>query len=220
MKPHRPRLVIADDHRLLVQGLQGMLEKRFDVVALAYTGAELLSVLRTVPADGLILDISLPDRNGIEMLPEIHAIQPGLRVLVVTMHVDRTLAEAALAAGASGFVPKDSRMDELETALEKILAGERYLSPRIPKTSHRVGLDAVHAGLSRVTPRQQQILGLIGQGKTSAEIGDALGLSANTITFHRARIRKILGLSSEWELGRFAILVYLAANEGGDAPAG
>lgn len=197
-----------------------MLNRSFHVVGLAYTGAELLDVLHTVPADGLLLDISLPDRNGIEMLPEIHAIQPGLRVLVVTMHVDRTLAEASLAAGAAGFVPKDSGMEELETAIEKVLAGERYLSPRIPKTSHRVGLGAVHASLSRVTPRQQQILSLIGQGKTSAEIGDTLGLSANTITFHRKRIRKLLGLASEWELGRFAILVHLATGEEGDAQPG
>jgi DNA-binding NarL/FixJ family response regulator len=218
MKPERPRLVIADDHRLMVEGLQQMLGRRFDVVGVAYAGDELLDLLHHTEADCLLLDLSLPGRNGLEILPDIRKLQPALRVLVLTMHVDRILAEAALAAGAMGFVPKDSAMEELERALGEVLAGRRYLSPRVPKLTHRVGLDAMHASLSRLTPRQQQILALLGQGRTSAEIGTQLGLSENTITFHRQRIRKILGLSSEWELTHFAILVHLAANIEGAPP--
>ena len=217
---HRPRLVIADDHRLLVQGLQQMLGRRFEIVGVAYAGDELLELLRRTPADGLVLDLSLPGRSGLDLLPDIRSLQPGLHVLVLTMHVDRILAEAALAAGATGFVPKDSSMDEVETALNEVLAGRRYLSPRIPKFSHRVGLDAIHSSLTRLTPRQQTILRLLGQGKTSAEIGHTLGLSESTITFHRHRIRKILGLTSEWELVRHAILVHLATSgDDEDAPA-
>jgi len=216
--PHRTRLVIADDHRLLVQGLQQMLGKRFDIVGVAYTGIELLDVLRSTPADCLVLDLSLPGRSGLDILPDIRTIQPDLKVLVLTMHVDRVLAEAALAAGATGFVPKDSGMEELDTALTEVLAGRRYLSPRVPKFTHRVGLDAEHPSLSQLTPRQEEILRLMGDGKSSAEIGEFLGLSENTITFHRARIRKILGLTSQWELARLAILVRLAAEE--EPPAG
>lgn len=218
MTPHRTRLVIADDHRLLVQGLQQMLGKRFDIVGVAYTGIELLDVLRSTPADCLVLDLSLPGRSGLDILPDIRTIQPDLKVLVLTMHVDRVLAEAALAAGATGFVPKDSGMEELDTALTEVLAGRRYLSPRVPKFTHRVGLDAEHPSLSQLTPRQEEILRLMGDGKSSAEIGEFLGLSENTITFHRARIRKILGLTSQWELARLAILVRLAAEDG--PPAG
>jgi DNA-binding NarL/FixJ family response regulator len=205
--------VIADDHRLLVQGLQKMLGRRFDIVGVAYAGDELLELLRTTPADCLLLDLSFPGRSGLDVLPDIQALQPDLRIVVLTMHVDRILAEAAFAAGALGFVPKDSGMEEVERALAEALAGRRYLSPRVPKFTHGVGLDATHLSLSRLTPRQQEILRLLGQGKTSAEIGDSLGLSENTITFHRARIRKILGLSSEWEMARFAILLHLAAAE-------
>jgi two-component system invasion response regulator UvrY len=210
----RPRLVIVDDHRLLVQGLQQLLGKQYDIVGVAYAGDELLELLRRTPADAVLLDLSLPGRGGLELLPEIRALQPELRVLVLTMHVDRILAEAALAAGATGFVPKDAGMEELRAALEAVLAGRRFLSERVPKISHRVGLDAVHASLSRLTPRQQTILRLIGEGRTSAEIGAKLGLSENTITFHRQRIRRLLGLASEWELVRHAILVQLAAGEG------
>ena len=213
MRHQRPRLVIADDHRLLVQGLQKMLGKRFHIVGVAYAGDELLGLLRNTTADCLLLDLSFPGRSGLDILPDIQALQPDLRIVVLTMHVDRILAEAALAAGALGFVPKDSGMEEVETALTEALAGRRYLSPRIPKLTHSLGLDATHLSLSRLTPRQQDILRLLGQGKTSAEIGDCLGLSENTITFHRASIRKILGLSSEWEMARFAILLRLSAAE-------
>ncbi len=213
MTAARPRLVIVDDHRLLVQGLQQMLGKRYDVVGVAYAGDELLELLRHTPADALLLDLSLPGRGGLELLPEIRALQPQLRVLVLTMHVDRILAEAALAAGAAGFVPKDAGMEELELALETVLEGKAFLSERVPPISHRVGLEAVHASLARLTPRQQTILGLIGKGKTSAEIADKLGLTESTITFHRQRIRKILGLTSEWELVRHAILVEVASRD-------
>lgn len=213
MKRERPRLVIADDHRLLVQGLQQMLSRRFEVVGVAYSGDELLELLRRVSADGLILDLSLPGRSGIDLLPDIRRAQPDLKVLVVTMHVDRILAEAALAAGATGFVPKDSGMEEVELGLREVLAGRRYLSPRIPRHSDRVGLDAIHASLAKLTPRQQTILRLIGEGHTSADIGAKLGLSEATITFHRQRIRKTLGLSSEWALVRHALLVHLAASD-------
>lgn len=213
MTRERPRLVIVDDHRLLVQGLQEMLGRRYDVVGVAYAGDELLELLRHTPADAVLLDLSLPGRGGLELLPEIRALQPELRVLVLTMHVDRILAEAALAAGATGFVPKDAGMEELERALESVLAGRTFLSDRVPPISHRVGLDAVHASLARLTPRQQTILRLIGNGKTSAEIAAKLGLTESTITFHRQRIRRALGLASEWELVRHAILVEVASRD-------
>lgn len=213
MSRARPRLVIVDDHRLVVQGLKQMLGRRYDVVGVAYAGDELLALLRDTPADVVLLDLSLPGRGGLELLPEILAAQPQLRVLVVTMHVDRILADAAFAAGATGFVPKDAGVEELERALRSVLAGKRYRSDLVPKTSHRLGPDAAHPSLARLTPRQQSILRLIGKGKTSAEIAGKLGLTESTITFHRQRIRRLLGLASEWELVRHAILVEVASQE-------
>ena len=218
MTHERPRLILADDHRLLVQGLRQMLGKRYAIVGVAYDGESLLELLRSTPADLLLLDLSLPGRSGLDVLPEIRAIQPELRVLVLTMHVDRTLAEASLASGALGFVPKDSGMEELETALTEVLAGRRYLSPRVPKTSHRMGLDAVHLSLSRLTPRQQEILRLLGEGKSSGEIAHHFGLTTSAITWHRAHMRRELGLTNEWDLARFAILVHLASVEEGAGP--
>jgi DNA-binding NarL/FixJ family response regulator len=215
----RPRLILADDHRLLVEGLREMLGKRYAIVGVVHDGDALLDLLRTTEADCLLLDLSLPGRSGLELLPEVQALRPDLRILVLTMHVDRILAEASLASGALGFVPKDSRLAELETALTEVLAGRRYLSPRVPKTSHRMGLDAVHLSLSRLTRRQQEILRFLGQGKSSAEIAESLKLTVSAVTWHRAHIRKALGLRTEWELARFAILVHLATTEEGPGPA-
>jgi len=216
VKRERARLVIADDHRMVVQGLEQMLGDRYDIAGVAYAGDELLALLERTPADVVLLDLSLPGRSGLDILPDIRALQPAVKVLVLTMHADRVLAEAALAAGALGFVPKDAGMEELKLALTEVLAGRRYVSPRVPKSSHRMALDALHASLAKLTERQQTILRLLGQGLSSAEIGEKLGLSENTITFHRKRIRAVLGLTSEWELTRQAILVHLATTP--DAP--
>lgn len=215
MSDDRPRLIIADDHPLLVEGLRTVLGAHFEVVAVAHSGTELLALLPTTDADCLLLDLGLPGHNGLELMPDIRALRPGLRVLVVTMHLDRVLADAVLHAGAHGFVPKDSGMDELEDAIRTVLAGRRYLSARVPPITNRVGLGAIHAGFARLTPRQQEIIRLIGQGKTTAEIARLLGLGPRTVTFHRANIRKVLGIGSEWGLLRYAILMQVSEVEAG-----
>ena len=213
----RPRVFIADDHHLLVQALRTMLEPQFDVVGEAFSGDELLGKLPGARADALLLDLQMPGRSGLELLPDLTRQHPALKILIVTMHVDRVLADAALLAGAHGFLPKDSPMEELVVALREVLAGRRYVSPNVPRVSNRVSMGASHLGLSRLTPRQQQIVQLIGAGKTSEEIGDALGLSVHTIGFHRTNIRRALGIDSEWGLVRYAILVSVGSEAAGDA---
>ena len=197
----------------MVEGLRSMLQDRFEIIGVGYSGDELLELLRSSQPDGLLLDLSLPGRSGLELLPDITVLQPRLRILVVTMHVDRVLANAAIRAGAHGFIPKDSGIDELQVAINEVLAGRQYLSPRIPKQSHRVALGAKHLGLSRLTERQQEIVRLIGDGKTTTEISEMLGVSENTVTFHRVNIRKVLGISSEWGLVRYAIMVQIDTEE-------
>ena len=209
----RPRLILADDHHVLVEGLRSLLAPDFEVVAVAHDGEELLAVLPRTEADALLLDLALPGRSGLDLLPEIRALRPELKVLILTMHVDRVLADAALSGGAHGFVPKDSGIEELEVAIREVLAGRRYLSPRVPKQSHRVGLGARHLGLARLTPRQQEIVRLLGQGKSTTEVAVALGLRPSTVAFHRANIRKALGIPTEWGLVRFAILTTIGEDE-------
>lgn len=216
MAERRPRLVLADDHHLLVEGLRNMLSERFDVVGVAHDGDQLLRLLRRRAPDLLLLDLSLPGKNGLELLPEITARRPRLRVLVVTMHLDRVLAEASLMAGAHGFIPKDSSPGELFIAIAEVLGGRRYLSPRIPAFSRRTGLRARHVGLSQLTERQQDIVHMIGRGMSTARIADELGLSESTVSFHRGKIRKILGIDSDWGLVRYAIMVQMSDEPASD----
>jgi DNA-binding NarL/FixJ family response regulator len=209
----RPRIILADDHHLLVEGLRQLLSPRFDVVAVVYDGEALLATLRRTSADALLLDLGLPGRSGLDLLPDIRALRPTMKVLVVTMHLDRVLADAAIAGGADGFVPKDAGAEELQVALHEVLAGRRFVSRLVPKSSHRVGLGARHMGLARLTPRQQEIVRMIGEGRSTAEIAAALGLRPSTVAFHRANMRKALGIPTEWGLVRFAILTRVGETE-------
>lgn len=219
MRPKLRRLILADDHHLLVEGLRHLLAARFDVVAVAYDGESLLTTLRRTTADVLLLDLALPGRSGLDLLPDVKALRPEMKVLVVTMHVDRVLADAALTAGADGFVPKDAGIEELEVAINEVLAGRRFVSRLVPKLTHRVSLDAGHLAMARLTPRQHEIVRLIGEGRSTAEIAEALGLQPSTVAFHRHNIRKVLGIAAERGLVRFAILTSISEAEAADRDA-
>lgn len=209
----RARLFIADDHHLLVQALRTLLEPHFDIAGSALSGDDLLRQLPGARADALLLDLQMPGRSGLDLLPDVTTRYPALRILIVTMHVDRVLADAAMHAGAHGFVPKDSPVEELVVALNEVLAGRKYVSPAVPRLSNRVSMGAQHLGLSRLTPRQQEIVQMIGAGKTTQEIADKIGLSTHTVSFHRKNIRRTLGIDTEWGLVRYAILVTVGAEE-------
>jgi DNA-binding NarL/FixJ family response regulator len=131
----------------------------------------------------------------------------------VTMHRDRVLADAVLQAGASGFIPKDAAVDELRWAIRAVLAGSRYVSPLVTE-----GADPYPDGLSfdlgRLTQRQQQVVRLLGDGKSTARIAEELQVSPNTVTFHRVRIRKALGIGTEWGLMRYALVVRMSESRG------
>lgn len=210
---NRARLFIADDHHMMVQALKALLEPYFDVAGVAFSGDELLRLLPAARADALVLDLQMPGRSGLDLLPELTQRYPALKILIVTMHVDRVLADAALHGGAHGFVPKDSPVEELVVALNEVLAGRKFISPAVPRLSNRVSMGAQHLGLSRLTPRQQEIVQLIGAGKSTAEIADRLGLSGHTVSFHRKNIRRTLGIETEWGLVRYAILVTVGGEE-------
>ena len=205
----RLNLVLAEDHEMMSQGLRAMLEPHYHVVAVEPDGEKVVSVVQKCRPDVLLLDLSLPKRTGMDVLADLARVAPRLRVVVVTMHVDRALAEMAIRLGASGFVPKDAGVEELCTAIEEAVAGRRYISPKVPRRTHR-GPAADPMGFSRFTPRQQQIVRMIGQGMTSDQMAAALGLSAHTIHFHRKNIRRQIGVHTDWEMVRYAMLVAMS----------
>jgi DNA-binding NarL/FixJ family response regulator len=208
------RLLIADDHALVVEGLRKLLEPAHRVVGVAHSGKETLALVAKQPADCLLLDLSMPEGNGLDLIAPIRASAPALKIIIVTMFVDKALAEAAIQAGADGFVPKDAGIDELQTAIAEVLAGRRYVS-RSGLRRGRAQLDEQGLGMSQLTPRQREIVRMVGEGQSNAEIADALGLTERTITFHRSNIRRMLGIPNEWGLVRYAMLARLTGgNEG------
>lgn len=204
------RLMIVEDHPLVAQGLRALLEGHYEIAEIIQDATQVLPALSRVKPALVLLDLSMPQRNGIELLPLIKKAHPTIKVLVVTMHLDRALANLAFKAGADGFVPKEATAEELRASIDAVLAGDRFLSPRVPKRAYRgVGVLGSPA-MDRLTPRQVQILKLMGEGKTGPEVGAALGLSPRTIEFHRARMREVLGVTSESGLVRVALAFALA----------
>lgn len=210
----RPRLFLVDDHQLLLEGLKLALQERYEIVGTATAGNDVVNSCRDLRPDAVVLDLSLPDRSGLEIIADLRAELPDIKILVVTMHADRVMADASMQTGAHGFLPKDSSIPELTMALNRVLAGGRVVSDRIPRlgTTGSTLADAA-LGLAQLTPRQRKIVHLIAEGKRTADIAADIGCSAATVSFHRMGIRKALGLQSEFALLRYALLVRLSEQE-------
>jgi DNA-binding NarL/FixJ family response regulator len=203
----KPRLLLVDDHPLLLDGLRLELQEEFEIVAMLTCGVPVAGECRRLRPDAVLLDLSLKDRSGLEVMAEIQAEAPGTRVLIVTMHADRVLADACMHAGARGFVPKDADVEELRLAVRTVLAGDVYVSPQIRGRGAPCSTIGVGYGLSQLTERQRQILLLLGEGLSSAQIATRLRVTLPTVTFHRKRIRETLGIANEWGLTRLAIVI-------------
>jgi DNA-binding NarL/FixJ family response regulator len=201
----RATVLIADDHPLVAQGLRALLRPTCTVAGVITDAREIESEIERLKPTLLLLDLSMPHRNGLELIPELSARFPALKIIVVTMHVERSLADLALEKGAHGFLPKEAPADELNEAIERVLGGDRYVSPRVPKRAYREA-SLRQTELDKLTPRQRQIVELIAQGKTTPQIAESLGVSPKTVEFHRHSIRRTLGLTSEFGLLRFAIV--------------
>ena len=204
------RLLIADDHALVVEGLRRLLEPKHQVVGVAHTGREALALVAKQDADCLLLDLSMPEGNGLDLIGPIREKRPNLKIIIVTMFVDKALAESALHAGADGFVPKDAGIEELQGAIAEVMAGRHYVARDLLKRGG-LGPQEQGIGLAQLTPRQREIVRLLGEGQSNLEIAHALGLEEKTITFHRTNIRRALGIPTEWGLVRYAMLVRLGA---------
>jgi DNA-binding NarL/FixJ family response regulator len=201
-------VLICDDHPLMSQGLKALLRPSFLAVGVVNDGRELIPALESTRPDVVLLDLSMPHVNGLELIPRITERAPHVKVLVVTMHIDRALAELAISSGAHGFIPKESSAEELNSAIEAVLTEDKpFVSPRVPRRSFSGDAGTGHPAFDRLTPRHRQIMRLIADGRSTQEIADELGVSPRTVEFHRARIRRALGITTEWGLMRFAIMM-------------
>jgi DNA-binding NarL/FixJ family response regulator len=204
----RARILLADDHRLMAEGLKRLLDPEFELVGIVEDGRALVEAAERLEPDVIVADIGMPRLNGLEAIALLRKNNPNTRVVVITMHRETAYARRALQAGASGFVLKSSAPGELIDAIHAALAGRTFVTPEIAgelapgeERSRRAG---AYPAMS-LTPRQREILQLLAAGKTAKEIAALLNVSARTVEFHKYKMMEALGLRTGAELVRFAL---------------
>jgi DNA-binding NarL/FixJ family response regulator len=205
------KIILADDHRIMREGLRALLEKEagIEVIAEADNGRTTVELSRELNPDVVVIDIGMPDLNGIDATRQIVSESPAVKVIALSMHSDRKFVREMLSAGASGYLLKDSAFEELGIALTTVINNQTYLSPKIANTVVKDYLGKVEPKESKVSPaltkREREVLQLIAEGKTTKDIASHLYVSIKTIETHRKQIMDKVGLNSVAELTKYAI---------------
>jgi DNA-binding NarL/FixJ family response regulator len=201
----KPRVLLADDHTLVMEGVQSLLAQHCEFVGFAVNGRDLVNQVRRVRPDIVILDISMPELNGIEAARQIRRELPRTKVIFLTMYSDALYVNEALQAGAGGFVLKSSVSSELLAAIQAVSAGERYITPllKVPSLDHSLrGSPPVTGPL---TGRQREVLQLVAEGKSMKQIASELNVSIKTAEFHKSSLMRRLGMHTTAELVKYAV---------------
>jgi DNA-binding NarL/FixJ family response regulator len=204
----RLRVLLGDDHVLLLEGVRTLLEGDFDIVGAFENGRDLLEAALTLQPDAILLDITMPQLNDIDATRQLRKLVPQSKIIIVTMHADPEYVHEAFRAGASAYVLKQSAVSELVTAIETVFQGSTYITPLITgeslqKLRKTVGHSSTSGSL--LTSRQREVLQLVAEGRTSKEIASILQISMKTVEFHKSRIMKELGMHSVAEVTRYAM---------------
>jgi DNA-binding NarL/FixJ family response regulator len=210
-KAAKARVLLVDDHPIVRQGLGQLINEEADlsVVSEAEDFPQALSALEATPVDVAIVDISLKERSGIELIKEIRARKPELPILVLSMHDESLHAERVLRAGAKGYIMKQEATEQVMNAIRRVLRGEVYLSERMAsRMVNRLVAGPQNVGgspIERLSDREFEVFQMIGHGVGPSEIAEKLGLSVKTVETHRERIKEKLNLASGSELIRYAM---------------
>lgn len=202
-------ILIADDHAIVRTGLRAVLkaESAMELIGEATGGYETVALVESKQPEVLVLDLSMPDMDGIEVTKKVKSLYPNIHILILTIHEDEALLRAALKAGASGYILKRAAEAELVSAIHKILNGELYVDPSMVRMllNDDVPPPASQTKpIEELTPRETEVLKLIAQGYTNRQIGEELHISIRTAESHRANLSGKLGLQSRVELVRYA----------------
>ncbi len=194
----RHRLLLVDDHALMVQGMKAMLEPHHDIVGMVHDGAKALEAVQKHRPDLVLLDLNLPNRMGLDVCRDIIQVLPATKVIIVSMQAEKIYSDESFRAGASGFVIKLSSDTDLLAAVNAVLAGGTYRNPKFETRSRP--LQEVSSRLTDpldvLSRRQRQVFILMGHGKTTQEIADLLGLETKTVEFHRVKLEKALAIKN------------------------
>ena len=202
------KIMIVDDHAIVREGLKQIVRQTNDmeVVAEAENGSDMLKILQEKTFDIVLLDISIPGRNGIDYLKDVKQLKPDLPVLILSMHPEEQFAMRALTAGAAGYLTKKSASRELIAAIRKVADGRKYVSPEFAdKILMELDKDAEKPPYKRLSNREFEVMRRIASGETISEIAEGLNLSVQTISTYRSRILDKMNLKTSAELTYYAI---------------
>ncbi len=204
----RPRVLLADDHKIVAEGIRSLLEPEFELVGIVEDGRALVAAAQKLNPDVIVADISMPLLNGIEAARQLKKGSSRAKIVFLTMHPDVMYATRALEAGASAYVLKLAAPSELITAIREALKGRIYLTPLIAKDvleSFSGGSRKARKSDLELTPRQREVLQLVSEGRSAKEIASILHISTRTVEFHKYRLMESLGLRTNAELIQYAI---------------
>jgi len=196
----RPRLLLADDHPLFLDGVRRLLESKYDVVGTVADGKALITAAQSLQPDIIVVDISMPEMNGLAAAQVIRKTVPSAKFIVLSVHSDQAYAREAFRVGVRGFVSKRAAAAELLAAIKQVLDGRTYVSPLVSPETRGLSKDP-----KRLTLRQLEILRLVAEGYQNKEIAQMLKISVKTVEFHKTRIMAELDIHTPAGLARYAI---------------
>lgn len=202
-----PKVILADDHKILLEAFRKLLEPHYEVLATVSDGRALLTAAATLKPDVILLDIGMPLLNGLEAARQLKSKLPTVRLIFLTMQEDPELAVEAMRAGASGYLLKTSASSELLHAMQEALKGKTYVTPRISQGMENSFIRDPRGRqkAKSLTPRQCEVVQLLAEGKSMKEIADVLHVTPRTVAFHKYKTMEELALKSTAELIQFAI---------------
>jgi len=206
----KPRVLMADDHSMILAGLRKLVEAECEVVGTVEDGRALVVAARKLRPDLILLDISMPLLNGLEAARQLHSLVPECKLVFLTMHASPTYATEAFQAGASGYLLKRSAASELSLAIKSVLQDQHYLTPSLTKDVLAAALkpstgERGKTASTELTARQREVLQLVSEGRGTKEIATILNVSVKTVEFHKPRIMQQLDLHTTADLTKYAI---------------
>jgi len=209
----RPRVLIADDHSIVAEGLRSILEQSCDVVGIVQDGRQLLAEAPRLKPDVIVLDVGMPLLNGLDAAKRLKPLLPNVKLVFLTMKDDPNLAAAALNLGAVGYVLKHSAASELLKAILEVLQDKSYVVPNLRAEISSDGAARARLYSKELTPRQKEVLQLLAEGRLTKEIADILKVSEKTVMFHKYHIMKSYNLKSNADLVLFALKHHLISGQ-------
>lgn len=204
----RPRILLADDHRIVAEGLRSLIEPEFELVGIVEDGRAMVDAAEKLRPDLIVADISMPLLNGIEALRQIRKTNKAVKVIFLTMHPDVAYAVSAFEAGALGYVLKHSAPSELSVAIRSALRGKTYVTPLLAGEfieGRKKGSQERHEETSYLTRRQREVLQLLAEGHSVKEIAARLDISTRTAEYHKYQMMRDLSMKTVAELVRYAV---------------